>query len=1006
MSKESPFTKIEDPHFLQFLQTKKFRSALCNEAGTKNGSGPYIDPKAEAVTSKTSVAIRKPIDEKTGSDINTWIKSIAGIEVFTNAKSVTASGIGLETVGNLPPHIENLNVSLNKLKTLTGLPPGLKHLNINFNEEITLTELPEGLEVFSCNHCKLVSLPKLPASLKELHCAENKLSELPELPEGLLVLNCSNNHLSEKPDHKQAWIDFSGNKAKKIKAPKAGISSLFAGSESDNFYLKLAVVNELMKSNRSLGDELKNLIKKSDVKLDMMAFGLIAAVRNFVEKMNITNEQLEGLTEITISKNNEILYLLDPDMEPDVDDYNVTTFDGIDALKNLKDIYIESALDEEIDWEPLLNLKKLKSLHLADEVQIILENNTEPEEKLRTLVKILKKKTIEFKDFNFKLAVIGALHDLGYYTNEVEEVRAANADWSELKSFVPAVLEYYKNLEIDAAYLREIEVLAPDENNAVYNSLFNELEGISDQFNISSLEGVEHLVNLKTFNPETLIVKEGLDYTPLLACKNLQFANADFLREDKNSDEAYKKLKAYGVKLHKNEQEKSSDQDTDNTMTLENLKMIKSSVKEINKAIKQIQVKPADFEPWQELGLSLMDEKDYKNAVLVFSSAEKLNPTGYTILFKKGISHNELEEYEQAKKCYLKALEHFPHKDKLWYHLGMAHYKLKETEKGHKAIRKAIDIAPQTPYYYEDISYYSLLNGNVEQAKNYAQSGIIRGNADRSYLNLGHIYLINGNNDEAVRNYARSYYAFQKPDLFWKDFKNNYEVMFQFNINRETYDVLIPLIENAVKPGPASLQDLSSYWSRGINHSASLFDAGKRKAFEKMGYPETFLNWLELGNHNYSSEVISGDIDGFMYNIFSSENIGNENQKAENRLLYDNDYLIFATHNQAEYYVFDKQNNNEVYSIRVEDFLPQLPAIEEVYDALSRTGAQADFDKDPNLKFEDAGQTTLRVKSPYIRKYIQETLFGGEGKKYLNFTGFLEAKTREVMTYLGENYQY
>ena len=592
----SPYVKIEDPNFLGFLQTKKFRSALCNEKGQKNGIGPYIDPQAETVLNKTELSIRTPIDPETGNNNNSWIRNLNGIEVFVNVTSLNAQGIGLTSVGALPPKLTHLNLFNNKLEALPVLPQGLKQLNVRANTGIDLSNLPEGLEDLNCSANELESLPQLPSSLLILNCSDNAIAELPALPAGLLELDCSDNQLREKPEHPKAKIDYSGNKITRIKAPKsAARPSLFAGSEDDNFYLKLALVNEQLKVDSQLRHEIQELVTLSNKRIDMMAFGYLIKVHLFITNRNITTLQLASIRELWISRKNEILYLLDPEMEYDVEDYDVVTFDGIEAISDLTALYIENGIDADINWTPLLSLANLRHLYLGAEALAMLE--------------------------------------------------------------------------------------------------------------------------------------------------------------DKQS--AYKELKSL-------------------------------------------------IRPYPELKL----------------------------------------------------------------------------------------------------------------------------------------------------------------DTFY---------------------------------------NFATYWRDGINYMGYPFSGTVLERFEAAGYPQDFLDWLELGNCNYSSEVITGDIDGFMFNILNSEDIDKANEVVENRLLLENDYLIFATRNGAEFYVFDKQNQNAVYSIVSDDYLEKLPSINDIYEQLSLSSSQAEFIKNPSLKYEDKAETVLRVKSVYIRSYIQSFLFESIKPKYANFMAFLEDKSRIVKNYLDEH---
>lgn len=156
---------------------------------------------------------------------------------------------------------------------------------------------------------------------------------------------------------------------------------------------------------------------------------------------------------------------------------------------------------------------------------------------------------MNFKDFNFKLSIISALHELGYYEAEVKAIKAANNDWEEDHTPIPAVLEYYQNLEIDPAYLAEIESYLPDGGDLAYAYLTNAWDGEDDQFDIHSIEGIEHLVNLVTFDAISMIADEGVDFTPLLACEKLEYANAALMRKDENTAELIRKFLAKEVNM-------------------------------------------------------------------------------------------------------------------------------------------------------------------------------------------------------------------------------------------------------------------------------------------------------------------------------------------------------------------------------------------------------------------------------------------------------------------------
>ena len=156
----------------------------------------------------------------------------------------------------------------------------------------------------------------------------------------------------------------------------------------------------------------------------------------------------------------------------------------------------------------------------------------------------------KFKDINLKISVIGALHDLGFYKEEAEALKDRyynGADFSYKP--IPEVYEYYQNLEIDQAKLDQIESLQPDGGDLCYLYLMNNWDGEDDQFLISSLEGIEQLTNLKSFDPISMIVEEGLDYSPLLKCKKLEEVSSAFALESSKNEKVIEQLEERGVEM-------------------------------------------------------------------------------------------------------------------------------------------------------------------------------------------------------------------------------------------------------------------------------------------------------------------------------------------------------------------------------------------------------------------------------------------------------------------------
>ncbi len=111
---------------------------------------------------------------------------------------------------------------------------------------------------------------------------------------------------------------------------------------------------------------------------------------------------------------------------------------------------------------------------------------------------------IEFADFNFKLAVIQQLmynkkliepaFDLYDFVDNYKE-REIDVE-EEGYEFIPEVIEYFKNLEIDKKYAEEIVEIYQDGGDDIYGHVLRFWDGEDDTFNIRNFEDIKHFKNL------------------------------------------------------------------------------------------------------------------------------------------------------------------------------------------------------------------------------------------------------------------------------------------------------------------------------------------------------------------------------------------------------------------------------------------------------------------------------------------------------------------------------
>lgn len=139
-------------------------------------------------------------------------------------------------------------------------------------------------------------------------------------------------------------------------------------------------------------------------------------------------------------------------------------------------------------------------------------------------------KKIEFKDFNFKLAVIQVLmyekkilqpvFDLHDFIQNYEQ-RVINIE-KEGYHFIAEVTAYFESLEIDEKYANEVTEISQDGGNEIYRNMRWFWDGEDDTFNIKNFEDVWYFNNLR---------KMSLFYTDNLELIKAQLAEKNIIVE-------------------------------------------------------------------------------------------------------------------------------------------------------------------------------------------------------------------------------------------------------------------------------------------------------------------------------------------------------------------------------------------------------------------------------------------------------------------------------------------
>lgn len=160
----------------------------------------------------------------------------------------------------------------------------------------------------------------------------------------------------------------------------------------------------------------------------------------------------------------------------------------------------------------------------------IQEEEEELTQKKDYKLKKISGEKIEFKDFNFKLAIIEEL----MYNKELLKPKFDVYEFAEItkiKGFsateggyepIPEVVEYFKALEIDKKLAEQVTEIYQDGGNEIYVNVTPQWDGEDDVFNIQSFDDIKHFPNLKKmtlFETDSKVIEElkskGIEIKPL-----------------------------------------------------------------------------------------------------------------------------------------------------------------------------------------------------------------------------------------------------------------------------------------------------------------------------------------------------------------------------------------------------------------------------------------------------------------------------------------------------------
>ncbi|MBN1411383.1 MAG: hypothetical protein JW969_11110 [Spirochaetales bacterium] len=153
---------------------------------------------------------------------------------------------------------------------------------------------------------------------------------------------------------------------------------------------------------------------------------------------------------------------------------------------------------------------------------------------------------MDFADKNFRLMVINFLLMEGQLQEGLDDVlvRHWKDDYYGNKP-LPDILEFFNGLKLPRELLNSVHTISPDTGDDIYLHLVPNWDAMDSQFNISNLDDVRLLPNLKKIIIYCLANENSLDLGPLLELPRLEEIDIlkCFIKESEENDIVMEKLK-------------------------------------------------------------------------------------------------------------------------------------------------------------------------------------------------------------------------------------------------------------------------------------------------------------------------------------------------------------------------------------------------------------------------------------------------------------------------------
>ena len=208
------------------------------------------------------------------------------------------------------------------------------------------------------------------------------------------------------------------------------------------------------------------------------------------------------------------------------------------------------------------------------------------------------------------------------------------------------------------------------------------------------------------------------------------------------------------------------------------------AIKSYAEAVKH---KPDQHEAWNNMGNAFNNQGNFIRAVGCYIEAVKHKPNKHEAWYNMGNAFGKQDDNLQAIDCYKEAVRYKSDTHDAWNNMGIAFRKQGDNLQAIDCYKEAIKHKPDKSETWNNLGFLFLTIGQVQESKEALLKAIEYGDTIEGNMNLGHIYLSEQKEAEAIDCYLIAIQNVGNVDDFWTGFDDDYQHLEQYGIDHAYY---------------------------------------------------------------------------------------------------------------------------------------------------------------------------------------------------------------------------